>query len=94
MANIYDQIKSEQGKHAEPQCSNVFQFDTERSIKGCTVITFDGVPGFMWIGPDGVRRNAGMKYPSMRIVQNATVHILYDEATGEQSAGWTREGGV
>lgn len=94
MPNTYDQIKSEQGKHAEPQCSNVFQFDTERSIEGCTVITFDGVPGFMWIGPDGVRRNAGMKYPSMRIVQNATVHILYDETTGEHSAGWTREGGV
>lgn len=90
MPNTYDQIKSEQGKHAEPQYSNVFQFD----IEGCTVITFDGVPGFMWIGPDGVRRNAGMKYPSMRIVQNATVHILYDETTGEHSAGWTREGGV
>ena len=92
MANIYDKIKSEAGKHKppEPEVTNMFEFDTERSIPGCTVIVFDGVPGFIWIGPDGVRRNQGLKYPTMRIVPNATVHILYDEETGEHSAGWTR----
>ena len=92
MANIYDQIKSEAGKHkpTEPEVTNLFEFDAEQSVPGCTVITFDGVPGFIWIGPDGVRRNQGLKYPTMRIVPNATVHILYDEETGEHSAGWTR----
>ena len=93
MANIYDQIKSEQGKYIEPRCTNICQFDTEQSIPGCTVIVFDGIPGFMWIGPDGVRRNAGLRYPTMRIISNATVHILQDERTGEHSAGWTREDG-
>ena len=90
--NTYDKIKSEAGKHKppEPEVTNMFEFDTERSIPGCTVITFDGVPGFLWIGPDGVRRNQGLKYPTMRIVPNATVHILYDEETGEHSSGWTR----
>ena len=90
MPNIYDQIKSENGKHIDPECTNISQFDTVKSIPGCTVITFDGVPGFIWIDPDGVRRNAGVRYPTMRIVQNATVDILYDEVTGEHSAGWTR----
>lgn len=93
MANIYDQIKSEQGKYIEPRCTNICQFDTEQSIPGCTVIVFDGIPGFMWIGPDGVRRNAGLRYPTMRIISNATVHILQDERTGEHSAGWVIEDG-
>ena len=92
MSNIYDKIKSEGNSRNEPSCENLFEFDTERSIEGCTVITFDGIPGFMWVGPDGVRRNAGLRYPTMRIVSNATVHILYDEVTGEHSAGWTRGG--
>lgn len=94
--NTYDKIKSEDGQpapfHDDAPVTNISKFDSERSIPGCTVITFDGVPGFIWIGPDGVRRNAGVRYPTMRIVANATVHILYDEQTGEQSAGWTRGG--
>ena len=92
----YDQLKSEAGQHKpnrpDEPITNISQFDAERSIPGCTVITFDGVPGFIWIGPDGVRRNAGVRYPTMRIVADATVHILYDEETGKHSAGWTRGG--
>ena len=90
--SIFDTIKSENGQHKpnEYKWENLVQFDAERSIEGCTVITFDGVPGFMWIGPDGVRRNAGLKWPEMRIFKDATVHILFDEVTGEHSAGWTR----
>lgn len=91
--NTYDQIKSEQGKHTEPQCSNIFQFDTERSIEGCTVITFDGVPGFMWIGPDGVRHNEGLRWPTMRIEQNCTVEVLTDEY-GRESKGWYKYNGT
>ena len=92
--NTYDQLKSDAGKykppHPEEIQTNISKFNSERIIPNCTVITFDGVPGFIWIGPDGVRRNAGVRYPTMRIVSDATVHILYDEQTGEHSAGWTR----
>lgn len=89
MANLYDKIKSEQGR-GDPELTNFSVYDSEKVIDGCMVITFDGVPGFMWVGPDGVRRNAGMKWPTMHIINNATVHILYDDVTGEHSVGWVR----
>jgi len=72
------------------EATNIHQFDSEHSIKNCTVITFDGIDGFMWIDPDGARHNEGGRWASMRIIPNATVQELTDEH-GRKSAGWRKE---
>ena len=70
---------------------NLFRFDSQQTIPNCTVITFDGLDGFMWIGPDGVRHNEGLRWPTMRIEQNCTVEVLTDEY-GRESKGWYKDG--
>ena len=86
----FDRFRSDMANRGNPQpteLTNLYQFDSERSIPGCTVITFDGIDGFMWIGPDGVRHNEGVRWPTMRIEQNCTVEVLTDEY-GRESKGW------
>ena len=71
--------------------NNLFRFDRQQTIPNCTVITLDGLDGFMWIGPDGVRHNEGLRWPTMRIEQNCTVEVLTDEY-GRESKGWYKDG--
>ena len=96
-ADLQNPIRANRSEPDKPNSDstvpNLFRFNSQHTIPNCTVITMDGLDGFMWIGPDGVRHNEGLRWPTMRIIQNATVHILQDERTGEQSAGWTREDG-
>lgn len=67
--------------------SNLFRFDRQQLIPNCTVITLDGLDGFMWIDPSGVRHNEGLRWPTMRIEQNCTVEVLTDQY-GRESKGW------
>jgi hypothetical protein len=90
----YDQFKQDMANRSKPakpnsdiNVSNLYQFDRQQTIPNCTVITFDGLDGFMWIGPDGVRHNEGLRWPTMRIEQNCTVEVLTDEY-GRESKGW------
>jgi hypothetical protein len=84
--------RNEPGKpNSDGNVSNLFRFDRQQTIPNCTVITFDGLDGFMWIGPDGVRHNEGLRWPTMRIEQNCTVEVLTDEY-GRESKGWYKDG--
>ena len=90
----YDKFRSDMANRSEPDkpnsdsnVSNLFRFDRQQTIPNCTVITLDGLDGFMWIGPDGVRHNEGLRWPTMRIEQNCTVEVLTDEY-GRESKGW------
>ncbi len=76
----------------EPTVDNMFQYVKEQTIPNCTVITLDGLDGFMWIGPDGVRHNEGLRWPTMRIEQGCTVEVLTDEY-GRESKGWYKSNG-
>lgn len=71
--------------------TNLFRYDRQQLIPNCTVITLDGLDGFMWIGPDGVRHNEGLRWPTMRIEQNCTVEVLTDKY-GRESKGWYKDG--
>ena len=79
-------------KHLDSTAHNLFRYDSQHIIPNCTVITFDGLDGFMWIGPDGVRHNEGLRWPTMRIEQNCTVEVLTDEY-GRESKGWYKDNG-
>lgn len=81
MANRQDKPNS------DSTVSNLFRYDRQQLIPNCTVITLDGLDGFMWICPDGVRHNEGLRWPTMRIEQNCTVEVLTDEY-GRESKGW------
>ena len=90
----FDRFRSDMANRSEPDkpnsggsVSNLFRFDRQQTIPNCTVITLDGLDGFMWIGPDGVRHNEGLRWPTMRIEQNCTVEVLTDEY-GRESKGW------
>ena len=88
----YDQFKQDMANRADKPnsdstVSNLFRYDRQQLIPNCTVITLDGLDGFMWIGPDGVRHNEGLRWPTMRIEQNCTVEVLTDEY-GRESKGW------
>lgn len=72
-----------------PVVTNLAQFNSQQTIPNCTVITLDGLDGFMWIGPDGVRHNEGLRWPTMRIEQNCTIEVLTDEY-GRESKGWCK----
>ena len=72
--------------------NNLFRYDSQHIIPNCTVITLDGLDGFMWIGPDGVRHNEGLRWPTMRIHKDATVEVLFGP-NGERSAGWRETDG-
>lgn len=92
----FDRFRSDMANRSEPDkpnsggsVSNLFRFDKQQTIPNCTVITLDGLDGFMWIGPDGVRHNEGLRWPTMRIEQNCTVEVLTDEY-GRQSKGWRK----
>ena len=92
----FDQFKHDMANRSEPDIpnsggsvSNLFRFDRQQTIPNCTVITLDGLDGFMWIGPDGVRHNEGLRWPTMRIEQGCTVEVLTDEY-GRQSKGWRK----
>ena len=94
----FDQFKQDMANRSEPDkpksggsVSNLFRFDRQQTIPNCTVITLDGLDGFMWIGPDGVRHNEGLRWPTMRIEQNCTVEVLTDEY-GRESKGWYKDG--
>ena len=96
----FDRFRSDMANRSEPDkpnsgssVSNLFRFDRQRTIPNCTVITLDGLDGFMWIGPDGVRHNEGLRWPTMRIEQNCTVEVLTDEY-GRESKGWCKENGT
>ena len=95
----YDQFKHDMANRSEPDkpnsdstVSNLFRFDKQQTIPNCTVITLDGLDGFMWIGPDGVRHNEGLRWPTMRIHKDATVEVLFGP-NGERSAGWRETDG-
>ena len=95
----FDRFRSDMANRSEPDkpnsggtVSNLFRFDRQQLIPNCTVITLDGLDGFMWIGPDGVRHNEGLRWPTMRIEQNCTVEVLTDEY-GRESKGWCKGGG-
>lgn len=94
----FDRFRSDMANRSEPDkpnsggsVSNLFRFDRQQTIPNCTVITLDGLYGFMWIGPDGVRHNEGLRWPTMRIEQNCTVELLTDEY-GRESKGWYKGG--
>ena len=93
----FDRFRSDMANRIEPDkpnsggsVSNLFRFDRQQAIPNCTVITLDGLDGFMWIGPDGVRHNEGLRWPTMRIEQNCTVEVLTDEY-GRESKGWYKD---
>ena len=93
----FDQFKQDMANRSEPDkpnsggsVSNLFRYDRQQLIPNCTVITLDGLDGFMWIGPDGVRHNEGLRWPTMRIEQNCTVEVLTDEY-GRESRGWYKD---
>ena len=95
----FDRFRSDMANRSEPDkpnsdssVSNLFRYDRLRTIPNCTVITLDGLDGFMWIGPDGVRHNEGLRWPTMRIEQNCTVEVLTDEY-GRESKGWYKNAG-
>ena len=94
----FDRFRSDMANRSEPEkpnsggsVSNLFRYDRQQLIPNCTVITLDGLDGFMWIGPDGVRHNEGLRWPTMRIEQNCTVEVLTDEY-GRESKGWSKDG--
>ena len=94
----FDRFRSDMANRGEPDkpnsdsnVSNLFRFDRQRTIPNCTVITLDGLDGFMWIGPDGVRHNEGLRWPTMRIEQGCTVEVLTDQY-GRESKGWYKDG--
>lgn len=94
----FDRFRSDMANRSEPDkpnsdssVSNLFRYDRQQLIPNCTVITLDGLDGFMWIGPDGVRHNEGLRWPTMRIEQNCTVEVLMDEY-GRESKGWYKDG--
>lgn len=92
----FDRFRSDMANRSEPQpteLTNIYQFNSSHSIPNCTVITFDGIDGFMCIGPDGVRHNEGVRWPAMRIEQNCTVQELVDEY-GRKSMGWYKPDGT
>ena len=95
----FDKFRSDMANRSEPDepnsdstVSNLFRFDRQQLIPNCTVITLDGLDGFMWIGPDGVRHNEGLRWPTMRIEQGCTVEVLTDEY-GRESKGWYKQHG-
>lgn len=95
----FDRFRSDMANRSEPDnpnsdssVSNLFRYDRQQLIPNCTVITLDGLDGFMWIGPDGVRHNEGLRWPTMRIEQNCTVEVLTDEY-GRESKGWYKDAG-
>ena len=94
----FDRFRSDMANRSEPDkpnsdstVSNLFRFDRQQTIPNCTVITLDGLDGFMWIGPDEVRHNEGLRWPTMRIEQGCTVEVLTDEY-GRESKGWYKGG--
>ena len=96
----FDRFRSDMANRSEPDkpnsggsVSNLFRYDRQQLIPNCTVITLDGLDGFMWIGPDGVRHNEGLRWPTMRIEQNCTVEVLTDEY-GRESKGWCKDNGT
>ena len=72
------------------EVSNLHQFDVSRKMEHCTVVTFDGIPGFTWYDKFGQRHNEGMQWPKMNVIRDATIELLYNSETGEHSAGWKR----
>ena len=98
MTHDFDKFRSDMANRSEPakpnsggSVSNLFRYDQQQLIPNCTVITLDGLDGFMWIGPDGVRHNEGLRWPTMRIEQGCTVEVLTDEY-GRESKGWYKNG--
>lgn len=96
----FDRFRSDMANRTEPDnpnsggnVSNLFRYDRQQTIPNCTVITFDGLDGFMWIGPDGVRHNEGLRWPTMRIEQGCTVEVLTDQY-GRESKGWSKDNGT
>ena len=96
----FDKFRSDMANRSEPDkpnsdstVANLFRYDRQQLIPNCTVITLDGLDGFMWIGPDGVRHNEGLRWPTMRIEQNCTVEVLTDEY-GRESKGWCKDNGT
>ena len=92
----FDKFRSDMANRSNTQNAvpnNLFRFDRQQTIQNCTVITLDGLDGFMWIGPDGVRHNEGLRWPTMRIEQNCTVEVLTDEY-GRESKGWYKDNGT
>lgn len=93
----FDRFRSDMANRGEPDkpnsggsVSNLFRYDLQQLIPNCTIITLDGLDGFMWIDPDGVRHNEGLRWPTMRIEQNCTVEVLTDEY-GRESKGWYKD---
>lgn len=93
----FDRFRSDMANRSEldkpnsdSTVQNLFRYDRQHTIPNCTIITLDGLDGFMWIGPDGVRHNEGLRWPTMRIEQNCTVEVLTDEY-GRESKGWCKD---
>ena len=92
----FDRFRSDMANRADPTrptdpgITNLYKFNSQQTIPNCTVITLDGLDGFMWIGPDGVRHNEGLRWPTMRIEQDCTVEVLTDKY-GRESKGWYKD---
>ena len=96
----FDRFRSDMANRSEPDkpnsdstVSNLFRYDSQHIIPNCTVITLDGLDGFMWIDPAGVRHNEGLRWPTMRIEQGCIVEVLTDEY-GRESKGWSKDNGT
>lgn len=77
--------------NSNEKIENMARFDVSRPMEHCTVVTFDGIPGFMWYDHLGNRHNEGLNWPKMNVIRDATVELLYDTETGKRSAGWKRK---
>lgn len=72
--------------------TNIEKFDVSRTMDHCTVVTFDGIPGFAWYDRLGNRHNEGLKWPQMKVIRDATVELFYNSETAEHSAAWSATG--
>ena len=81
----YDQFKQDMEKLHKADLQNPIMANRSEPDK-------PNSDSFMWIGPDGVRHNEGLRWPTMRIEQNCTVEVLTDEY-GRDSKGWYKQHG-
>lgn len=79
-------------QNSKSEQTNIENYDVSRTMEHCTVVTFDGIPGFTWYDRLGNRYNEGLQWPKMNVIRDATVELLYNSETGEHSAGWRKPG--
>ena len=77
-------------QNSKSEVDNLARFDASRTIEHCTVVYFDGIPGFAWYDRLGNRHTEGLQWPKVNVVHDANVELLYNSETGEKSAGWRK----